>query len=106
MDDGEPKYEATVQLNKQLVTDSVLEGRKVANSEKELQSFATKLAVLGKHYHDKKSALYTILLNITQTTMDDVQDDINEADTKVEQTTLAGRFPQVKQDFQNAKVFY
>ena len=105
MDEGEPTYEATVQLNKQLVTDKVLEGRKATNSEKDLQSFATRFAALGKRSHDKTSALYTILLNLAQTTMDEVNDDITDANTKVDQTTMAERFPQVKQDFHNAKVF-
>ena len=104
MDEGEPRYEATVKLNSQLVTDHVLEGRKASNSEKEIQSFATRFAALGKRYQDKNSALYTLLLSLTETTMDEVKDDINEAETKVEQAILAARFPQVKQDFQNAKV--
>ena len=104
MDAGEPKYDATVVLNQQLVNDRVLEGRKATNSEKELQSFATRYAAIGKHYHDKRMALYTVLLNLAEVTMDEVEDDITEANTKVEQTRLAERFPQVKQDFQNAKV--
>ena len=105
MDEGEPKYDVTVQLNEQLLSDNVLEGRKATNSEKDLQTFATRFAALGKRYQDKKSALYIILLNRTQSTMDEVQDDITEANTKVEQAILSERFPQVKQDFQNAKVF-
>ena len=104
MDVGEPKYDATVVLNQQLVNDRVLEGRKATNSEKELQSFATRYATIGKHYHDKRMALYTVLLNLAEVTMDEVEDDITEADKKVDQTRLAERFPQVKQDFQNAKV--
>jgi hypothetical protein len=105
LDEGEPKYDITVQLNKQLMSDNVLEGRKATSSEKDLQSFATRFATLGKRAQDKKSALYTILLSLIQSTMDEVENDLTEANTKVDQTVLSERFPQVKQDFHNAKVF-
>ncbi|XP_028414728.1 nuclear anchorage protein 1-like isoform X2 [Dendronephthya gigantea] len=103
LNEGESKYDSVLQLNKQLISDNVLEGRKASSSEKDLQSFATRFAVVGKRVHDKNGALYIILLNLAQTTMDEAGDNIAEMDEKVEQTNMAERFPQIKQDFQNAK---
>lgn len=45
--DGEPNYDGTIKLNKELVDNDVLQGRKASSSEKELQAFAARFAALG-----------------------------------------------------------
>lgn len=55
LEDGGPEYQETVKLNQQLVIEKVLEGRKAASSEKEVQTFNNRHAGLQKRVQDKNN---------------------------------------------------
>lgn len=104
LDDGEKTYETTVELNQQLLADNVSFGWRFVSNEKEMQAFATRLSALRKRHNDKKDVLYILLLNLSQTKLDDVDKNTAEFEKEIEFITMSDKYPHVEYDFQNVKV--